>query len=441
MTIRFSSKYLIAAAGLLAALASGGAVADGTETLGPPSVQIAEGTGIVAAGTGTQNQPGTIDFTVPGGATVEQVLLYWEGFQDANVDGDDEIVVNGISVNGTKIGGPAFFFTAAYSSAFRADITGLNLVGPGPNSLSVEGLDFSYVANGAGVLVIYDDGSTAASIGVRDGVDTAFFDFPDPRRTTIAQTFTFGSVDADRTGDLRLFASSVAGSASGGGLRPSSIEVTSGGVTTLYSNVLDSNDGGEWDTATLPVNIPAMADSVTVQAFSRDDSGTGELPASFVWSAAALAVPPMDTPFISGRMTGGGHQIRVQGARITRGFTIHCDIVLSNNLEINWQSNHWHLSKPITSASCIDDPDVSPLPPAAPFDTFIGEGEGKLNNVQGSIVRFTFVDAGEPGKNVDSAMIKIWAPGDDPDSDSPVLEVSGKITGGNIQAHYDQPHK
>ncbi len=435
------NKSLIATAGLLTALLSSGVSADGTETLGTPSISIAEGTGIVAAGTGAITQPGIIDINVPTGATVKQVLLYWEGFQTTNVDGDDTIIVNGNMVTGAKIGGPAFFFDGAYSSAFRADITGLGLVGPGATSLAVTDLAFTAAANGAGVLVIYDDGSEAASIGVRDGVDTAFINFPDPRMTTVAQTFTFASVDVDRTGDLRMFASSVAGSVSGGTLRPSSIEVTSGGVTTTYSNILDSNDGDEWDTVTLPVTIPAFADSVTVQAFSRDDLGSGDLPASFVWSAAALAVPPVDTPFLPGRMTGGGNQIRVDNVRITRGFTIHCDIVLSNNLEINWPSNKWHLSKPITAATCIDDPAVSPLPPAAPFDTFIGEGEGKLNGVEGSIVRFTFVDAGEPGKNVDSATIHIWAPGDDPDTDTPVLEVSGTLNGGNIQAHYDQPHK
>ena len=69
----------------------------------------------------------------------------------------------------------------------------------------------------------------------------------------------------------------------------------------------------------------------------------------------------------------------VDGVRITRGFTIHCDIILSNNLEINWSGgNKWHIDKPLTSATCVDDPAISPEPPAAPFDTFIGEGEGTL---------------------------------------------------------------
>lgn len=143
----------------------------------------------------------------------------------------------------------------------------------------------------------------------------------------------------------------------------------------------------------------------------------------------------------TGRMTGGGGQINIDGVRITRGLTVHCDITLSNNLEINWTGgNKWHIDKPLTSAQCIDDPNVNPVPPAAPFDTFIGEGVGRLNNQAGSIVRFTFVDAGEPGSS-DMATIRIWAPGADPDMDTPVLEVSGNLDRGNLQAHFDQPHR
>lgn len=149
----------------------------------------------------------------------------------------------------------------------------------------------------------------------------------------------------------------------------------------------------------------------------------------------------VDLTVANGRMTGGGNQLRIDGVRISRGFTIHCDITLSNNIEINWTGgNKWHLDKPITSAICLDDPQYDPVPPAAPFDTFIGEGVGRLNGVDGSVVRFTFVDDGEPGTS-DRATIDIWAPGDDPDVDTPVLSVSGLLDHGNIQAHYDQPHK
>jgi len=52
--------------------------ADGTETLGPPSVDVGAGTGIVGAGTGLVDGSGTIDIDVPG--AVQQVLLYWGCF-------------------------------------------------------------------------------------------------------------------------------------------------------------------------------------------------------------------------------------------------------------------------------------------------------------------------------------------------------------------------
>jgi hypothetical protein len=141
-----------------------------------------------------------------------------------------------------------------------------------------------------------------------------------------------------------------------------------------------------------------------------------------------------------GRMTGGGNQLTIDGVKVTRGFTIHCDITLSNNVEINWEGNQWHIDKPLTRATCLDDPDVAPAPPRAPFDTFIGEATGRLNGVDGSMLKFTFVDAGEPGGKSDTAEIMIWAPGDDPGIDEPVLSVSGELENGNLQAHYDQPH-
>lgn len=150
---------------------------------------------------------------------------------------------------------------------------------------------------------------------------------------------------------------------------------------------------------------------------------------------------PGEIDMTPGRMTGGGGQFNIDGVYITRGFTIHCDITLSNNVEVNWEGNRWHIDKPLTSAVCIDDPGVEPAPPPAPFDTFIGEAFGRLNGVDGSFIRFTFVDTGERGGKHDSASIRIWAPGADPDVDAPVLVVDGELTNGNLQAHYDQPHR
>src|SRR5262245_10768458 len=87
------------------------ASADGTETLGVPSVPIQSGTGILTAGVGLRDlQPNSFAFNVPG--TVKQVLLYWAGHfsQTLGGTGDPNIVIsNGgpnQAVNGTLIGGP-----------------------------------------------------------------------------------------------------------------------------------------------------------------------------------------------------------------------------------------------------------------------------------------------------------------------------------------------
>lgn len=268
----------------------GVAFADGTEVLGPPSISIAEGTGFVAAGVGLRDvQPGNIDITVPAGASIEQVLLYWEGQMTTNVPGDNSILVDGNPVTGTLIGGQTFFFSDAYSSCFRADITSLGVVNNGANSIPISGLDFDRVNNGAGIVVIYDEGGDKAEIGIVDGIDLAYHAFPSPRDVTVAQTFTFAASPNARLANVILFASSV----SDGGHRPSSIEVTVGGTVHVFSDKFNNSDGPEWDTVNdLQVAVPAGVTSVTVQAFSRDDLGSGDDPASFAWLCGGLNIMP-----------------------------------------------------------------------------------------------------------------------------------------------------
>ena len=79
--------------------------------------------------------------------------------------------------------------------------------------------------------VVFDDGSDLSTIEIRDGVDLAFINFTEPRKSTIPQTFTFPPAAVDRTANLDMFFSSVSGTLSGFGFRPNSIEVTTDGVT------------------------------------------------------------------------------------------------------------------------------------------------------------------------------------------------------------------
>ena len=275
-------------------------LAAGVDQLSDIDIPIAEGTGFVVAGVGLRGnpadeQPKSIDIDVPG--AVVQVLVYWEG-QNETEGGDDEIVVDGTPVTGTLIGGPTEFFDDAWSSAYRADITELDAVVMGANSVPVEGLDFTRCDgandcrnNGVGLLVIYDDGSGALEIGIKDGLDLAFFDFDPPLDTTVPVVFDFTPSLAPRVASLGLFASSV------GEDRPNVVEVTVGGAVTRFVDPFHNVSGADWDAVTLPVDIPASENSVMVQCLSEKDpeSDFEGIPASLTWTVAALSVPPPGT--------------------------------------------------------------------------------------------------------------------------------------------------
>jgi len=138
-----------------------------------------------------------------------------------------------------------------------------------------------------------------------------------------------------------------------------------------------------------------------------------------------------------GRFTGG-FVLRSGGARITGGLTIHCDLLLSNNLEVNWPDNRFHMTEHLTTVECSDDPNITQAPPNAPLDTLVGVGTGRYNGVPGYTIEFKLVDAGEPGRN-DKAALRIFEAANPANV---VLNVPLQLLDtGNLQAHYDQPHK
>jgi hypothetical protein len=144
-------------------------------------------------------------------------------------------------------------------------------------------------------------------------------------------------------------------------------------------------------------------------------------------------------------MTGGG-SVFFEGengvqVRVTRGLELHCDLSLPNNLQVNWQGgNKFHLTE-LTGASCTEDPLILQYPPDAPFDTFEGEGVGRLTvsgvgkDIVGHI-HFIFVDYGEPGVN-DTAEMEIWYE-DGPNQIYALKKFKGPIDRGNLQAHDDK---
>ena len=133
-----------------------------------------------------------------------------------------------------------------------------------------------------------------------------------------------------------------------------------------------------------------------------------------------------------GKLTGGGKLNSHSCSNLTFSVLLHCDGSSPNKLEVNWKEGHhakrFHMTS-LTSISCTDDSTIIPDPPPAPFDTFTGTGTGKYNNMPGATVEFMFADAGEPGRH-DRASIRIRS-----SSGALLLDVSGRLKGGNLQAH------
>jgi len=289
--------------------------ADGTEGIDEPTIPLAKGTGTVAAGVGLSDVGlGIINIDVPVNAVAKQVLLYWAG---ENIRADDfgtgnTILVNGVRLEGQFIGGDTLFsgtdLAGERSISYRLDITEYNLIVPGSNALQVGGLGFTDNNDGAGLLVIYDDGGQDANIQVRDGNDFAF-DLRDnndllPRERIskinemFNQTYLFEPSAVPRIATVNLFVVSVADETEDLGFRPSSLEFTIGGDdrTQIFPDLLDNHDGNYWDTLKLVFEVPAGANNLAVEPFSRNDRvvAPGNVPAALFWVAASVSVEAPD---------------------------------------------------------------------------------------------------------------------------------------------------
>ena len=142
-------------------------------------------------------------------------------------------------------------------------------------------------------------------------------------------------------------------------------------------------------------------------------------------------VTACEQQLLDGRMTGGGSNFTTARVRVTKGFQIHCDLSTPNNLQVNWPAHRFHLTS-LTNAVCTEDPTIIQAPPEAPFDTFTGDGIGRLNGDDGATIHFVFVDAGEPGSS-DTVAMQIRDLNNNIVLNLPVTFVDR----GNLQAHDD----
>ena len=148
---------------------------------------------------------------------------------------------------------------------------------------------------------------------------------------------------------------------------------------------------------------------------------------------------PVPPEVCDGRFTGGGFQIDANELKVTRGFTLHCDELLSNNFEVNWKSggtaHNFHTDKNPEVTECSKP--VVPNPPTADVSRIVILNQpGSLDGEDGHLITIVLEDWGEPG-TADRAYIAV----DGVALTGGSVAVPALIDGGNIQAHFDQPHK
>jgi hypothetical protein len=180
---------------------------------------------------------------------------------------------------------------------------------------------------------------------------------------------------------------------------------------------------------------PSATNTVIVEGVASgawdDGFGNGQT------SSVTVTVPTNCNPGI-GRFTGGGKQVVLGVATVTKGFEVDCDLTTpSNNLEINWTdpsggSHHFHMLSFVSAVCTLNG---NPAPPKAPVNTIVASGTGRYDGVDGFTVQFTLIDNGEPGRN-DQAGFMVF---ETANPSNVVLAIPVlTITTGNIQAHIDQ---
>ena len=217
-----------------------------------------------------------------------------------------------------------------------------------------------------------------------------------------------------------------------GGTNPE-IDVLFNGIKVDEEPFLSNTTPANQFSNTLPA--PPGTNNVDVTAVAAQAWGDGFASGQ---SSTVNVLIPTDCAPGTGRFTGGGKQVTVNLVNgdpvvVTKGFEVDCDLhTPSNNLEINWEGNQFHMTS-FNAAVCTLV--KKPNPPTAPVNTIVGMGTGRYNQTDGYTVIFELVDNGEPGTQ-DEISFKIYQTSN---PSNIVLQIPlSFITGGNVQAHVDQ---
>ncbi len=433
-----------------------------------PATFVGNG-GYSADGLGQSGGGGTIQAEVPAGSTVVQAYLYGT-YYTASPD----LTMRTIDFDGTLVE-LSQISTVSHLSTARVDVTVQVAAkvgaGGGITDFAVNN-DPAYL-DGVALVVLYSNPALPdITVAVLDGSasqtgDVVTFNFVEPLDKTVPG---FSAIMSLGSG---FSSQGVAGHICGGG-QTSIVDVNTQLLTNCagnYDDGLGNNGalitvGGVGDSLNNPTppDAPAEDDElydlepflvqgdtgITITSSNPSQDDNLFLSVIAITAKAAVTTEICDNGIdddgdglIDGddpdcptadyrKMTGGGLVIDGKMGKVKHGVTLSCDFVTpgkSQNLQVNWgKGNKFHLEG-VTFASCTDDESIEEGSPVAGWDTYTGTGTGRYNGVSGATAEWIIQDAGEPGKN-DTIMIKIM----DKD-DNPVLDVSGKLKGGNHQAH------
>jgi hypothetical protein len=136
-------------------------------------------------------------------------------------------------------------------------------------------------------------------------------------------------------------------------------------------------------------------------------------------------------PGRNGRMTVGGHLDTTRSGRVRTSGTLRCN-GSPNDLGVSWNGGSFTLDW-IDHFYCWDQGNLEGNP-GAPIDSLHGLGRGRLADGRQATIEWTFKDREVPANRQDTMRIRITAVGAN-GSQHPVLDVGGRLTGGNLQAH------
>jgi hypothetical protein len=232
---------------------------------------------------------------------VQFARLYWSGqdrpcptsgqscFVPFQPYHDQALVFEGTLVTGTVVGTetqPASADGASNSIAYSADVTSIVQSKPaGPHFFAlsdpVASSDLAKL-DGATLIVGYDDPGIDQNrrVMIFDGLDFALGDdaAAGESRGTSPVTINHGGMPLERTGELSVL---VGGASAAAGDR---LWISGNGATT---GCFDAGSGQAWDDDSVPVAIPAGAQSTTVQISSPSEATD---PDHLNWVAATMTV-------------------------------------------------------------------------------------------------------------------------------------------------------